>query len=137
VTNTGDRVVGDGGPIQFQSTDNGISINPDGTITAREGGNSRNDSARGRLRLVRFDNVQQLQKEGTTMFSTPAGVAPLEAGTSSRVKQGSIEQSNVHSVIEMSRMIEVTRTYTQVTAMMQQFSDLRRSAVEKLAEVPA
>ena len=59
------------------------------------------------------------------------------SGTSSRVKQGSIEQSNVHSVIEMSRMIEVTRTYTQVTAMMQQFSDLRRSAVEKLAEVPA
>jgi flagellar basal-body rod protein FlgF len=53
------------------------------------------------------------------------------------VKQGSIEQSNVHSVIEMSRMIEVTRTYTQITAMMQQFSDLRRSAVEKLAEVPA
>jgi flagellar basal body rod protein FlgG len=137
VTNTGDRVVGDGGPIQFQSTDNSISINPDGTITAREGGNSRNDSARGKLRLVRFDSVQQLQKDGTTMFNAPAGVAPQEAGTSSRVKQGSLEQSNVHSVVEMARMIEVTRTYTQVTAMMQQFSDLRRSAVEKLAEVPA
>src|SRR6266568_6174773 len=27
VTNTGERVVGDGGPIQFQSTDNSISIN--------------------------------------------------------------------------------------------------------------
>jgi flagellar basal-body rod protein FlgF len=137
VTNTGDRVVGDGGPIQFQSTDNSISINPDGTITAREGSNSRNDSARGKLRLVRFDNVQQLQKDGTTLFSAPADAAPQEAGTSSRVKQGAIEQSNVHSVIEMSRMVEVTRTYTQITAMMQQFSDLRRSAVEKLAEVPA
>jgi flagellar basal-body rod protein FlgF len=137
VTNTGDRVVGDGGPIQFQTTDNSISINPDGTITAREGSNSRNDSARGKLRLVRFDNVQRLQKDGTTLFSTPAGVGPQEAGTSSRVKQGAIEQSNVHSVIEMSRMIEVTRTYTQITAMMQQFSDLRRSAIEKLAEIPA
>jgi flagellar basal-body rod protein FlgF len=137
VTTAGDRVVGDGGPIQFQSTDNSISINPDGTITAREGGNSRNDSARGRLRLVRFDNVQQLQKDGTSLFSAPAGVAPTEAGTRARVTQGAVEQSNVHSVIEMSRMIEVTRTYTQITAMMQQFSDLRRSAVEKLAEVPA
>ena len=66
VTTTGDRVVGDGGPIQFQSTDNSISINPDGTITAREGGDSRNDSARGRLRLVRFDNVQRLQKESVS-----------------------------------------------------------------------
>jgi flagellar basal-body rod protein FlgF len=137
VTTAGDRVVGDGGPIQFQSTDNSISINPDGTITAREGGNSKNDSARGKLRLVRFDNVQQLQKDGTSLFATPAGVAPQDAGTTSRVTQGSIEQSNVHSVIEMARMVEVTRTYTQITAMLQQFSDLRRSAVEKLAEVPA
>jgi len=136
VTNDGDRVVGDGGPIQFQSTDNSISINPDGTITAREGGNSRNDSARGKLRLVRFDNVQQLQKDGASLFATPAGVAPQDA-TRARVTQGSIEQSNVHAVIEMARMVEVTRTYTQITAMLQQFSDLRRSAVEKLAEVPA
>lgn len=137
VTSTGDRVVGDGGPIQFQSTDNGISINPDGTITAREGGNSRNDSARGKLRLVRFDNVQQLQKDGSSLFAAPAGVAPQDGSSTSKVTQGSIEQSNVHSVIEMARMVEVTRTYTQIATMLQQFSDLRRSAVEKLAEIPA
>ncbi len=28
VTSTGDRVLGDGGPIQFQTTDHDISINP-------------------------------------------------------------------------------------------------------------
>ena len=37
VTLSGDRVLGDGGPIQFQPTDNNVSINPDGTITVREG----------------------------------------------------------------------------------------------------
>jgi len=137
VTSTGDRVVGDGGPIQFQSTDNSISINRDGTITVREGGNSRTDSARGKLRLVRFDNVQQLQKDGASLFTAPAGVAPQDGSTSSRVTQGSLEQSNVHSVIEMARMVEVTRSYTQIAAMLQQFSELRRSAVEKLAEIPA
>src|SRR5262245_8309425 len=36
VTQSGDPVLGDGGPIQFQSTDSNISINPDGTITVRE-----------------------------------------------------------------------------------------------------
>jgi flagellar basal-body rod protein FlgF len=136
VTNDGDRVVGDGGPIQFQTTDNKISINPDGTITVRVGSNSTTDQARGKLRLVRFDNVQQLQKEGASLFTAPAGIAPLDA-TSSRVTQGSLEQSNVHSVIEMARLVEVTRTYTQIAAMLQQFSDLRRTAVEKLAEIPA
>ena len=55
VTSAGDRVLGDGGPIQFQSTDNNISINPDGTITVREGSNAASDSQRGKLRLVRFE----------------------------------------------------------------------------------
>ena len=48
-----------------------------------------------------------------------------------------IEKSNVRSVIEMTRMIEVTRNYTQVAGILQQQSDMRRSAIEKLAEVPA
>jgi flagellar basal-body rod protein FlgF len=34
-------------------------------------------------------------------------------------------------------MIEVTRTYTQVSAMLQQQGDMRKTAIEKLADVPA
>jgi hypothetical protein len=34
-------------------------------------------------------------------------------------------------------MIELTRTYTQIASMLQQVGDQRRSAIEKLAEVPA
>jgi flagellar basal-body rod protein FlgF len=34
-------------------------------------------------------------------------------------------------------MIEVTRNYTQVAGILQNQSDMRRSAIEKLAEVPA
>jgi flagellar basal-body rod protein FlgF len=37
----------------------------------------------------------------------------------------------------MSRMIEITRNYTQVAGMLQQHSDMRRNAIDKLAEVPA
>ena len=66
----------------------------------------------------------------------PAGIAP-QAATNVRVTQGAIEKSNVNSVIEMTRMIEVTRTYTQIASMLQSQSDMRRSAIEKLAEVPA
>ena len=57
VTQGGDRVLGDGGAIQFQQSDSNISINPDGTITVREGGNAASDSARGKLRLVRFERT--------------------------------------------------------------------------------
>jgi flagellar basal-body rod protein FlgF len=137
VTGSGDRVVGEGGPIQFQSTDNNVSINPDGTITVREGGNSNSDSARGKLRLARFERVQQLQKDGASMFSAPNGVTPQAPTANTRVVQSSLEQSNVRSVIEMARMVEVTRTYTQIAGMLQQHGDMRRTAIEKLAEIPA
>ncbi len=137
VTTAGDPVLGDGGPIQFQNTDNNIAINPDGTITVREGSNTTSDSARGKLRLVRFDAVQQLQKDGSSLFAAPNGVTPQPAPQSVRVVQGSIEQSNVHSVIEMARMVEITRTYTQIAGLLQQQGDLQRTAIDKLAEVPA
>ena len=53
------------------------------------------------------------------------------------MRQGFVEKSNVNSVTEMSRMIEITRTYTQISALLSQQSDLHKSAIEKLADVPA
>jgi flagellar basal body rod protein FlgG len=136
-TSTGDLVLGDGGPIQFQGTDNNIAINPDGAITVREGSTSTSDSQRGKLRLVRFDRLQQLQKDGSSLFAAPAGVAPVPATQNVRVVQGSVEQSNVRGVVEMARMVEVTRTYTAIASLLQQQGDLQRNAIDKLAEVPA
>ena len=55
VTSEGYQVVGDSGPITFQSTDHDVVISPTGMITVREGTNT-NDSARGQLQLVSFAN---------------------------------------------------------------------------------
>jgi flagellar basal-body rod protein FlgF/flagellar basal-body rod protein FlgG len=60
-----------------------------------------------------------------------------QAAPEARVVQGAVEKSNVHAVVEMTRMIEVTRNYTQIATLLQQQGDLRRSAIERLAEVPA
>ncbi len=127
-------MLGDAGPIVFQPTDHQISISLDGTISVREG-TSKTDSLRGTLRLVSFDNAQQLQKDGSSTFPTTGDAQPKPTKTS-RVMQGSIEKSNVRGVVEMSRMIEITRTYTQIAAMLQQQNDLSQSAIDKLAEVP-
>ena len=93
------------------------------------------DSVRGKLRLVKFADPQKLLKEGANLYSAN-GMAP-QADTAARVQQGFVEKSNVNSVVEMSRMISVTRAYTQISALLQQQSDLRRTAIEKLADVPA
>jgi flagellar basal-body rod protein FlgF len=134
VTSEGLRVVGANGPIVLGAGDRDVSISTDGTISVREGRNTT-DSLRGKLKLVTFANPQRLQKDGTSTYAAPDGVQP-QAATTVRINQGAIEKSNVRSVVEMTRMVEVTRTYTQVATILQQQSDMRRAAIEKLAEVP-
>jgi flagellar basal-body rod protein FlgF len=134
VTAAGNPVLGTSGPIVFQPTDHDVSIASDGNITVVEG-TSRTDSVRGKLRLVSFADAQKLLKEGSNLYS--AGTAAAQPDTVSKIRQGFIEKSNVSSVGEMSRMIEVTRTYTQIANMLQQQSDLHKSAIDKLADVPA
>jgi flagellar basal-body rod protein FlgF/flagellar basal-body rod protein FlgG len=145
VTSEGYQLQSDSGQIQFQNNDSRISIAEDGTIRVREGADARTDALRGRLRIVRFDQNQRLQKEGSGLFSAPADLLPQPPPTPQppqspqrvRVMQGYLEQSNVRAVVEMSRMVEITRAYTLMAGMLQQYVDMRQNAVDKLAEVPA
>ncbi|MBX6426894.1 MAG: flagellar basal-body rod protein FlgF [Variibacter sp.] len=129
VTSEGYPVLGDAGPIVIQPQDRGLAIASDGSVTVANG-------TRGRLRLVEFADPSRLQKDGSSTFAAPAGVQPQPA-TLSRVVQGALEKSNVQSVVEISRMIEITRAYTSIAQITQAQSDLRRNAIDRLAEVPA
>ena len=135
VTVAGNQVVGSSGPILFQQTDHDINISPDGTITVVEG-NGRTDSIRGTLRLVNFTEAQKMLKQGFNLYAAGEGGAP-QPDTKSTVHQGFIEQSNVKSVVEMTRMMEVSRAYTQVATLMQQQAELQKTAIQQLADVPS
>src|ERR1700761_1114663 len=136
VTSKGDLVMGTGGPIVFQPTDHDITISADGTITVQEG-TARTDSIRGKLRLVSFADAQKLLKQGDNLYAAGEGGAAPTQDAKSTVRQGFVEKSNVNSVVEMSRMIEINRTYANVSNMLSQTSDLHKSAIEKLADVPS
>jgi flagellar basal-body rod protein FlgF len=135
VTASGYPVLGNNGPIRFQQTDKQIGISPDGTVTVLEGTN-RIDSIRSKLRIVNFTQPQRLKKEGSNLFSLGEGNA-AQPDTKSTLAQGFIERSNVNAVTEMSRMIEINRMYTNMATMLQQQHDLHRTAIDKLADVPA
>jgi flagellar basal-body rod protein FlgF len=139
VTNTGAPVLGTAGPIVFQPTDHDIVVSADGTITVQEGA-ARTDSIRGKLRLVSFTDAQKLIKQGNDLYSAGtggAGGAVAQADTKSTFQQGFVEKSNVNSVMEMSHMVEVMRTYTNIANILQQQSDMHKNAIDKLADVPA
>jgi flagellar basal-body rod protein FlgF len=134
VTANGDAVLGDGGPIKLQPTDSQISISRDGTISVRVG-SSNVDTQRGKLRLVGFANLKQLQKDGAGLFNDAGGAQPQDAAKSS-VIQGALEKSNVRGVVEMSRMIEISRSYMQVAKMLSLQNDLGLTSIDKLAALP-
>lgn len=123
-TLNGERVLSDGGAITFAANETQIAIGADGTIATNQG-------QRGRLRIERFTGSVQLKKEGNNLFSAPDGARP-EATTTTRVLQGAIERSNVRPVIEIGRLIEVTRSYVSISQIVEKSAELRRTAIQQL-----
>jgi flagellar basal-body rod protein FlgF len=134
VTSEGYQVMGESGPIVMQAQDRDIMVSQEGSVSAREG--AITSAIRGKLRIVTFDRSQPLRKDGGSTFAASDNAQPQPV-QNPRVVQGAIEKSNVRSVVEMTRMIEITRNYQQVASMLQSQSDMSRSAIDKLADVPA
>lgn len=126
VTSDGHAVMGDNGPISFSPQETGAAVGADGTVSTNQG-------QRGKIRLVRFADAKSLENAGGNLFSSTA--APQPAGPLARLETGAIERSNVKPVLEMSRLIDVNRTYTMVSGMVQRLDDLKRSAIQRLADV--
>jgi flagellar hook-basal body protein len=120
----------------MQPNDRNIAISADGRVTVNEGAATNTESTRGTIRIASFANPSQLQKEGNNLFSSPAGTAAT-ADTTSRLIQGSIEKSNVNGVVEITRLIEISRSYQQIATLLQQQSELHKNAIQQLANVPA
>jgi flagellar basal-body rod protein FlgF len=128
VTSDGDPVLDSGGAyITFAPEDGAITISSDGTISAEfsELGGTQ-------IGLVTFANLTGLKKEGGGLFNTDQVPTGAPEAT---VQQGMIENSNVNAVVEMTRMIDVSRKYQTTQRMIDAGFDLERSAIQRLGEV--
>ncbi|MFY8030253.1 MAG: flagellar basal-body rod protein FlgF [Devosia sp.] len=123
---SGNPVLADGAPVQFDASDTDIMISATGAISTSNGG-------KGRLQVVEFASPQELVREGNNLYS---GGTPT-AAVDTRVVQGAIEKSNVSGVAEITEMIRVQRAYESLASTMQKQDELRRSAIQRLGEVSA
>ncbi|OYW92864.1 MAG: flagellar basal-body rod protein FlgF [Caulobacterales bacterium 32-67-6] len=126
ITNqAGQPVAGDGGGE--------IVINPeDGAVTiAADGAISQGENLLGRVAVVRFDDLSVLEKTGDNLLRNTSNLQ-AEPAPDVRVRQGMLESSNVKPILEITRMIEVTRAYESITRMMESSADLSRRAVERM-----
>jgi len=126
VTSDGYPVIGSSGPMLFSPQETEIQIGKDGTITTNQG-------EKGKIKLMTFSNASQLENAGANVYSATTALRPATAEV--KVEAGYIERSNVRPVYEMSRLIEVNRTYATVASIISQTDALRRTAIDRLSDV--
>lgn len=123
VTQSGDPVMSNGGaPIFFTPQDTKITISADGTI-------STNNGPIGRLRVVKFEDEQNLKMEQGGLLSTDQTPQDIPRPA---VVQGALEGSNIQPVLEMARMIEVSRTYDSVKSFIESEDGRQRKMIDQL-----
>ena len=127
VTVKGDPVAGDGGEITLDPAKGEPTIASDGSI-------SQGSLKVGKLTVYSFASLSDLSKDGDGLYNSTSGATP-QAATAARLKQGSVEASNVQPVIEVTRMIEVSREYERIAKLMDQTSQLTSEAVQRLGKV--
>ncbi len=124
VTDGGYPVQGDGGDITITQLDGDIHVAHDGTISGLNG-------QIGKMKLVDFPDERALQREGSSLYATTQASQAADGAT---IEQGAYEGSNVVPVVEMSKMIETMRAYQMTMSLTQSQEDLKRGAIDKLAQ---
>lgn len=126
VTHAGHRVLDDNGnEIVIPDDAERIDVTADGVIATEIGEIARLD-------LVAFDDEQALEREANSLYD--AGEAPVLPADEASVKQGMLEGSNVQGVVEMTRMIDVLRTYQGAQQMSESEHERRVRAIRTLIE---
>lgn len=134
VTQSGQVVLSDGGqPISIPDTTTDLNISGDGFVSARTD-NGVNLFQLGKIGVVQFDNDQAMEAEGNGLYKTKQVSTPA---TDSSVVQGSLEQSNVQPVMEMTDMIKITRMYEQTVNLISQETSRLTDAIGKLSKTTA
>ncbi len=127
ITSTGQEIMDQSGKsIKIPPNITNIKIAEDGTISSPKTGQIA------KLNVVRFTNESSLKKIGENMFNSDA--PPLPA-TNYHIIQGMIEGSNVQPIIELTRMIEVSRSYIETAKLIDNLQRARSRAINLLGKV--
>lgn len=121
----GARVLDDfGQPVRVDPNAGPVTISDEGVI-------SQNGLPGQRIGTVRFEQLGLLEKTGDNRFTAPED-AERAVENMPQVLQGHVETSNVRPIAEITRMMEVSRSYASVTKMIRDTDELSRKAIDRL-----
>ncbi|MDI1363826.1 MAG: flagellar basal-body rod protein FlgF [bacterium] len=128
VTQLGAPVLDEGGSeILIDPKQGPVTIGTDGIV-------SQGALSVGKIGVVRPDDLSSLSKDGDNLYRNTSNTT-LQPATDAVVHQGMLEASNVQSVVQITKLIEVQRAYESMAKMMDNTAELTRSAVERLGKV--
>ena len=127
VTDTGSKVLGQGGPIVIPKGGGEILVDKKGIIKV-------NGKEIGRLMITNFNDLTKLIPTGNSTFTAPDDSIIDDTGEKKyNVAQGYLESSNVSVVTEMVDMITNMRTYEASNNVIKSFSDLMEKLIANQA----
>jgi len=112
-----------GGTITIPEDARDIKIQKNGMVSTEKGELSR-------LMVARFDDEQEMKKQGNGLLSGGTPIIVEEPD----VKQGFLEGSNVRGVIEITKMIDVSRAYQGTQNMNQGEHERLSNMIRKLSQ---
>ncbi|HRK64314.1 MAG TPA: flagellar basal-body rod protein FlgF [Terricaulis sp.] len=123
VTGDGRAVLNSGGaPIVFDPQGESPTIGRDGAIRVA-------GVEAGRIGVARFAAPGALSKVGDNLWDAQGQAQGAFEGV---VLQGALEGSNVRPVVELTRLIEISRAYQSAAKIVSGADELRKSAIERL-----
>ena len=120
VTQNGDPVLGQNGPIKINGTD--VSIKSDGQVLV-------DGQPIDKIALVDFRQPRLLKKEGSSYYMHLGKEQDIVNAEDMNIQQGYIENSNVNPTEEMIKMIETLRAFESAQKAIQTMDELNRKMV--------
>lgn len=111
-----------GQPIRLAPGDIHVTITADGTVSTASG-------PVGKIGVVQPADPNQLQAEGGRRLRADTPTQPVAAPS---LVQGAIEESNVQSIVEITRMMTLLREFQFTSQFVQGESDRQQKAVDTL-----
>ena len=130
VTPQGFPVLSDGGPVQIDNTLPGpVAIAADGTV-------SKGGTARGKLRVVEFNEPRQLTAVGGGLWKANDPALQKTDANYPALRSGGLEGSNTSAVAEMVGMIHAMRMYEANQKVIHAQDDRMGKAINDLGGTP-
>jgi flagellar basal-body rod protein FlgF len=120
---SGNTVTGiDSQPITIPPGASGLSVGADGSISTDQGDI-------GKLKVVKFDELQSLSAEGNSLFNT---TQTARADDAPQIAQGVVEGANLQPVAELTKMMSEMREFEFAAQFVDGEGQREQTAIDRI-----